>query len=213
MLFMILFLVFLGLLFSYFFYTGYFFQFILHKYRVKNSFIEEFNKNVKGRYASTSYFGNSHKLVSKAEFHSFSNKHKINFSMCHNIVRFKTADSEWEIFFNLIKEGVGFREVFNLRVFPRSHLIKSEGNVEKNYSRLNVFTNNSYLTKILEKDTIDNLKWLIRYNGDILLISPNNLHFKAFLDSQKLNVGRVMDMVKAMNNINSSIYKEDVIEY
>lgn len=213
MLFMILFLISLSLIFLYFFYTSYFFQFLLHRRKIKKAFIDDFVQNVKGHCQLTSYFGSSHKLVSKNEFNSFSNRHKLSFSLCHNVVKFKTADADWELFFNLIKEGIGFKEVFNLRVFPHTHLIKSEGNVEKNYSRLNVFTNNGYLTKILEKDVSDNLKWLIRYNGDILLISSNNLHFKAFLDSKKLNVLRVMDMVKAMHSINSAIYKKDVIEY
>ena len=114
----------------------------------------------------------------------------------------------------MVKEGVRFSEIMNLRVFPKFNLIKSEGNVEKNYSRLNVFTNNRYLTAILEtRDVDENLKILLKNNGDILLISHNNLHYKTFMSSQDLTIEKIMDIIKAINHIKNKIYKDDVLEY
>lgn len=181
---------------------------------MKSIFLNEFVNSVKGEFFASAHFASSHKLVSNAEFRSFSNTHKLVFSKCFNVVKFKTADANWELFFHLVKEGGKFSEILNVRVFPKHIKIRSEGNVEKNYSRLNIFTNNRYLTSVLESQiTNDFLKWLIRHNGDILLISHNNLHFKAFLMAKNLNVSRSMDMVKAMNGIKTEIYKLNTLEY
>jgi hypothetical protein len=197
----------------YFLYFSYSFQIFLHKARVKNSLLDDFKNNVKGSFYKQGLFANSHKIISKREYETYSNRYKGNFSECYNIIKFKTNDAHWELFFHLVKEDYGFQEILNIRVFPNDIKIKSEGNVEKSYSRLNVFTNNSYLTHILETDGLDYLKWLIRYNGDIFLISPNNLHFKAFNVSKKVSVERIMDMIKSINAIKRSIYQKDIIEY
>ena len=107
-----------------------------------------------------------------------------------------------------------FSEIMTFRVFPKHNHIKSEGNIEKNYSKLNIFTNNRYLTKILEKNETDNaLNWLIRHNGDILIVFHNNLHFKAFLKGNKLSTKRALEMINALDIIKSEIYKKDVLEY
>lgn len=213
MIFQTLLILFISILFLYFTYTSYFFQLFIHKHKIKKKFLEDFKGKVRGNFQKEGYFGTSHKIISKKEYKALSNKQKPNFSKCYNIIRFKTADIEWELYYNLLKEGIGFQEILNIRVFPRFLKIKSEGNVEKNYGRLNVFTNNSYLTHILETDTTDYLKWLLRYDGDMLLISHNNLHFKAFKSSNKLGVARSMDIVKSLNGIKRSIYRKDVIEY
>lgn len=201
-------------LFIYFLYTSYTFQIFIHRRRIKSNFLKEFISSVKGTFHEVGFFAISHNVVNKIEYNTFSNRHKASFSICHNVVTFKTPDSKWELFFHLVKDGSKFNEIMTIRVFPHKHRIKSEGNVEKNYSRLNIFTNNRYLTEILESQkTNDNLKWLIRHNGDILLISHNNLHYKAFLNPKTITVTRVLDMVSALNSIKNEIYKDEVIEY
>ncbi len=202
-----------GIILFYFLYTSHFFQFYMHRYRVKSSFLNEFKGSVKGKFTKVAYFAPSHKIISKSEYNSLPNREKVNFSKCYNVITFKSTDVYWELYFHLVKEEITFIEVFNLRAFPIEYKIKSEGNVEKSYSRLNVFTNNHYLTEILEGKANNNLKWLIRKNGDILLIGSNNLHYKAFLDSKKMTHERALDMVKAMNGIKHDIYKKDVLEY
>ncbi len=194
--------------------TNYKIQTFLRRRRVKNLLIDSLVSELKGKYYPLGYFSSCHKVVLPGEYKGFTLHHKANFSECYNIIKFKTQFADLEIFFTLIKEGVKFVEVFNLRVFPRHYHIKSEGNVEKNYSRLNIFTNNKYLTEKLEEDSVnDYLKWLIRYNGDVLLISKNNLHFKAFTDPTRLSVSRVMDMIKAIHYIATEIYTKDNLEY
>lgn len=213
MVYLIIFILLFFLIIFYFFYKSYTFQLFLHKNSMKKFFVENFKDKVKGKYIDKGYFASSHKIISDLEYNNLSNSQKINFSKCYNIISFKTKDAKMEIFFNLIREGLTFVEVFNLRIFPNDVIIKSQGNVEKNFSRINVFTNNRYLTKILETTSQEDLKWLIRYNGDILLISGNNLHFKAMLGSSKLSSQRVLDMVKSMYNIKFQIYKKDILEY
>jgi len=198
----------------YTFYTNYFFQEYLHKKKIKSQILGDFIDSVKGEYIEKAYFAASHKLVSISQFKSFSNSHKLLFSKCYSIVKFKTQDADWELYFHLVKESGKYSEILNIRVFPKFYKLKSEGNVEKNYSRLNIFTNNRYLTGVLESPEVnDYLKWLIRHNGDILLVSNNNLHFKAFLTNKKLNSNRIMDMIKAINGIKSSVFRKEVIEY
>jgi len=208
---------FLMIFFSFVFYllyNAYFFQLFLHKYRLRSSFVKNFQNSVKGNFHDEGYFGMSHPFVSKEEYKSFSNRYRVSFSKCYNVVLFKTPDANWELFFHLLKDGTVYSEIMTIRVFPKHLRIKSEGNIEKNYSRLNIFTNNRYLTSVLEsQSTNDYLKWLIRHNGDILLVSHNNLHFKAFLTSKEFSEQRLLDMVKSLNGIKDAIYREDVIEY
>jgi len=183
---------------------------------MKTYFLDEFAKQVKGTILSQGHFGANHKVITNHEYNSFSNRIKPQFSHCYNVVLFKTQEAQWELFFHLIKEGLFFTEVLSLRAFPIKNKIHSEGNVEMNYSRLNIFTNNRYLTAALEhSNSKEYLKWLIRQNGDILLISHNNLHFKATLNKKKkkLNVQRGLDMVKAMHNLRNIIFKSEIIEY
>ncbi len=201
-------------LFLYFLYSSYSFQIYLHRKKFKKTFINDFTSAVKGSFEKTGHFAISHPVVKEYEYKSFSNRHKASFSNCYNVVTFKTFDAKWELFFHLVKNGSSYNELMTIRVFPKKYRLKSEGNVEKNYSRLNIFTNNRYLTGILESQkTNDNLKWLIRQNNDILLISHNNLHFKAFIDSKLMSKDRVLDMVSAMNLIKNDIFREDVLEY
>jgi len=208
-------LLFVGSLFLlYLIYTSYSFQVLIRRIKFKKYFLKEFRSTVKGIYHSSGYFAISHPFITNEEFKSFSNRYKLSFSKCYNVITFKTNDANWELFFHLVKEGSIYSEILTIRSFPKKLRIKSEGNIEKNYSRLNIFTNNRYLTGVLENRVNDDLlKWLIRNNGDILLILHNNLHFKAFLKSKTLTVERALDMIKAMNGLKNNIFKEDVIEY
>lgn len=194
--------------------TNYNVQQLYRKSKIKNNLIMPLKQEVKGKYQPYAYYSNSHKIVLPGQYKGFSYHHRTNFSLCYNALKFRTQFADMELFFSLIKEGTKFVEVLNVRIFPYEKTIKSEGNVEKNYSRLSIFTNNKYLTELLEHDPVkDHLKWLLRYNGDILLISKNNLHFKAFLDPKNLSVERVLDIIKALHFISTHIYKKENISY
>jgi len=194
--------------------TNYKIQLLIRRNSFNKTVFNKILEGVKGRFCKVGYYSTNHKVVLKGEYKSFTNRHKVNFSQCFDIIRFKTQFGHMELFFSLIRENLRFYEVLNLRIFPYESFIKSEGNVEKNYSRLNIFTNNKYLTELLETHEMrELLNWLIRYNGDILLISKNNLHFKAFVNPKKLSYERIMDMIKVIHMIAVKIYKGKHIEY
>jgi hypothetical protein len=197
------------------FYNSYYIQTLIYRFKRKNKFVIPFLNKVKGTYYSQAYFAVSHKVVRKDEYKNFSERFKLNFSKCHNVVLFKTKDADFELFFYLIKEdGLKYSEILTIRVFPKDNHINSEGNIEKNYSRLNIFTNNRYLTQILEnEETLDYLNWLLRKNGDILLVSPTNLHYKIFLNERDVSISRILDMIKALHKIKNKIYRKGVLEY
>ena len=180
---------------------------------MKKLFLNDFKNATKGRFVAEAYFAPSHKVISLNEYNSLTNKQKMSFSKCYNVIIFKTPGAEWELFFHLIKEGLTFTEILSIRVFPEHYTIRSEGNVEKTYGRVNVFTNNHYLTKLLETQVNNFVVWLMRYDGDMLLISSNNLHFKAYITANKISLNRALDMIKCMNGVKNGIYKKDVLEY
>jgi hypothetical protein len=208
-------IIFFLILAAFYLYTSsYNFQFFINKRRRKKDIIDNLVQKVKGKYLPEGYFAVSHKVLTTSEYKHLPSRFKLNFAKCYNIIKFKTPDAQWELFFYLIKEGnFKYSEIFTIRVFPKNH-INSEGQVEKNYSRLNIFTNNRYLTKELEEpQTQEYLNWLLRKNGDILLISENNLQYKIFISKKKMTSERVFNIIKALNEIKNRIYKKDVIEY
>lgn len=206
--------IFVFLVIIYVFFSSSSLQFYLNQRKLKKTLIDEILKNVKGDFHKKGYFAVSHKIIKPEEFNSYSTKHKLPFTICYNVITFRTQEASFEFFFHVVKDGIRFSEIMNIRVFPKENKIRSEGNIEKNYSRINIFTNNKYLTTLLETHEVqDNLKWLLRKNGDILLIHPNNLHYKVFLKPSELTSQRFLDMVKALNHIKTKVYKENILEY
>ncbi len=195
-------------------YYSHFSQVIIHK-KNKKEFIQRLKNKVKGIQISKGYFAISHKIITENEFKLLTRTQKLKYSSCYNIIIFKTEHAHWELFFHLIKDGTFYSQILNLRVFPIKNHIKTEGNIEKNYTRLNIFTNSRYLSAILESSELTPLlKWLIKNNGDILLVNHTNLHFKAFLNSTtNLNIDDGMNMIKTMNEIRNKIYKKGILEY
>lgn len=195
-------------------YSSYTLQFLYKRRKLDKKILNDFLKNVKGDFNSKGYFAPSHKFIRVQEYKSYSKRHQMPFSLCYNVVTFRTPDANFEFFFHMVKESGRFSEVMNLRVFPKHNRIKSEGNVDKNYSRLNIYSNNRYLTAILESSDIQtHLKELLRSDGDIMVICENNMHYKIFVDSKSLSVQRIMDMIKSINYVKNKIYKDNVLEY
>ena len=211
---MILLVIFLITLLFYISYTSFAFQVWRRRNKYKTLIMKEIAKKTKATYFPTAHFATSHKLVSRKGHKSFSRRHKIAFSECYNAITFKTPEANWELFFHLVKEGVSFSEIITIRAFSNKYKIRSEANVERVHSRLNSVANNKYLADILEsKEVKTYLEWLLKKNGEILLVSHNNLHFKAFVDTEKLDEKRIMEMIKVINMIHKKIYKSDVLEY
>ena len=211
---LLLLLLFVGAFFV--FISSYSFQIFFHKFFTKHTFLESFVARVKGEIIPAGFFVISHSIVEPNEYKTLSLRHKTLFSSCYNIVTFKTPDAKWELFFHLVREGLGYNEILTLRCFPHSHKIRSEGNVEKNYSRLNIFTNNRYLTQVLETQEARNLlSSMIENNSDIMHITHNNIHLKIFMDKKTggPELQKIMNIVRSMNQLKTMIFKEDVIEY
>lgn len=195
-------------------YNNFTFQVWIRRNKFKSNLLKGVAEKTKANYLPNAYFANSHKIISKREFKSFSRRHRIAFTQCYNALTFKTSDSKWEMFFYLVKEGIHFSEIIAIRAFPDKNKIRSEANIERIHSRLNTVANNRYLAEVLEgRDIKTYLEWLLKKNGEILLISHNNLHFKAFVDNENLTEKRVMEMIKVLNVIQRNIYRDDVIEY
>lgn len=196
-------------------YSSYFFQSYVRMKRIEKNFLPNFLSKVKGSHTQKAYFEPFYMAIKKEDFLQLSNSRKANFSKCYNLVTFKTPDANWELFFYVIKEGLIFREVMTIRIFPKNFKIRSEGSIEKNHSRLNILTNNRYLSNILEAmDSRDTLKWILRKHGDTLYVNNRDLTYKISIESKTLiSVDRVMDIIKALNITKSKIYKKDTLEY
>lgn len=195
-------------------YTSFWIQILFRKAKYKALVLKKIAKDTNAMYYDTAYFATSHKFITKKEYSAFSGRHKLAFTKCYNALKFKTSDAQWEVFFHLVKEGLTFSEIITIRVFPFRHKIKSEGNIEKTLSRLNIVTNNRYLSELLQNsENKAYLNWLLKKSGEILLVTHNNLHFKAFVDSEKLTSKRVHEMIRAINTLQKRIYKEGVLEY
>lgn len=195
-------------------YNSFTFQIFLRKIRVRKLFLDEFVQSVRGSYFGNGYFALSHQIILEKEYKTLNNRQKKNYAVCYNVVKFKTVDANWELFFHLVKEGVIFSEIMTIRVFPKHERIHSEGNIEKNYSRLNIFTNNQYLSSILEssvvRERIDNL---LRNDNDILLVLHNNLHYKIYVGKSLIGSERGLELVKDLNYIRSKVYTKGLIGY
>jgi len=210
------FLLLLGISFTiliiYFIYSSYFIQIIIFKSK-KKEIIKQIRNSVKGIYLKEGYFSINNKVIDQNKFNHLTNKEKLKFGTCYDIVYFKTENTNWELFFNLIRDGTKYVEVLNIRSFSTHNHIKSEGNIEKNLSRLNIFTNSHYLSQILENTEIyDTIEWLIKNNTDLMLINYNRLHFKTQHET-KLKESKILEKIKAINQIKNKIYKKGILEY
>lgn len=195
-------------------YNSFSFQIFWRKQRNKRVFLEDFISKVRGNYLSSGFFTISHQVLSQKEFKGLTIKQKKNYGLCYSVVKFKTIDAQWELFFHLIKDGVTFSEIMTVRVFPNHERIHSEANIEKIHSRLNIFTNNQYLSSILESSaTKEHLDWLMRNNNDILLVLHNNLHYKIYLDNSSIGTDRGLELIKGLNFIKNKVYKKGIIGY
>lgn len=210
----IFFAIFLLALIAFILYTNYDVQIYLHRKSIKSSQLQEFISQVNGKYYKKAYFAKNHKVITDKDHNMYYSRHRLSFSKCYNCVTFKTKDASWELFFSLVKDGAVYSEIMSIRVFPHGNRIRSEGTIEKNFSRIHVLTNSRYLTDLLEEETSQTyLNWLLHKNDDILLVSHNMLQYKTFVDSKELRSKKVLKSLKAIHAIKNIIYRKGVIEY
>lgn len=201
--------------FTYQFVTSYRFQVLLSKRRIKAQFLGKFIPQVKGVFFDEAYYSSSHKIVTPKEFQNMTPNNRAQFSKCFSAVTFKTTESSWELYFYLVKDGIKYTEVLVLRTFPKDLKIRSEGFAERAHSRVNVLTNNRYLTQILEGAEVKELlRWVLRHTGDSLYVNHNNISFRAVqTKTQRVSADRAMEVVKGIHNIKNRIYKKGILEY
>lgn len=199
----------------YMFLTSYRFQIFWRKTKTKKVLIDAILPRVKGKYMAEGHFASSHKVLSKYEYNKLRHSGKLNFSRCYNVITFKTKDSDWEMFFYLVKEGMKFNEVLAIRAFPREVKIKSQATIEKTKDRVNVLANNKYLAQILESyESKELLRWMLNKEGDNFFVYNNNIFYKSIQHGNEIiAVDRALEIIKAAHNLKNRIYKKGILEY
>lgn len=199
----------------YIIFTSYTFQVFLHKSKYKKKFLNEFAPKVKGKYYEEAFYSETGPIILRYEFKGLPKREQVNLFKCYNVVTFRTPDANWELFFSLVKEGIFFKEVMMVRVFPLQKRIRSEASIEKTHSLVNVLANNRYLSEVLEDAELkDTFKWLLRKNRDMLHIMHNNMNYKIMIgEGKKITVSRLLDIVRSLHTIKNRIYRREVLEY
>lgn len=197
----------------YLFYNSYYFQVLLRKHRSKNNFVNEFRERVKGKFYGKGYFNTHSEFITSGEYVSLKKRSKVDYRSCYNAVSFRTPDADWEMFFVLERDGIKYREQVILRAFPHHMRIKSEGTAEKSLSRLSVYSNNKYLSGIIESsDMHDMFHTILKENGDIMHIYHNNLYTNLIVNPH-VTVDFAMEVIKDMNIIKNKVYRRGIMEY
>lgn len=206
--------IFLLALIAFILYRNYGVQIYLHRKSLNSSQLKNFTSQVNGKFHKNAYFAKNHKVVTDKDRNIYYSRHRLSFSSCYNCVTFKTKDASWEVFFYLVKTGAVYSEIMSIRVFPHGNRIRSEGTIEKNFSRINILTNNRYLTDLLEEENSHSyLNKLLHKNEDILIVSHNMLQFKTFVDSKNSFSKKALKSVQSLHAIKNIIYRKGVIEY
>lgn len=199
----------------YIIYTNYTIQVILRKIKRKSEFIDKFVGNVRGVAHSVGYFAPNEKVIFTNDFKALSNRLKVNYSLCYDVVIFNTPDCEWELFFHLVKEGVSFKEIMTIRCFSKHYRLKSEASVEKNYGRVNILANNRYLGNILEHlESRGTLKDVLKKTGDSMYFNGRIMSYKIHATRKdNINSDTVLEIITGLDKIKNSIFKKDTLEY
>jgi hypothetical protein len=195
-------------------YNSYFFQSLLKQFISKNKFSNEFKERVKGKYYSKGHYNADFEFLSSRDYIQLKRRNKVEYRSCYNAVSFKTVDSVWELFFVLERDGIRYKEKLILRCFPYNMRIKSEGTAEKSLSRLHVFSNNRYLSGIIEGAELSEIfESILKYNGDIIHIYNNNLSCKLNFNYKEISVDDVMSMINKIHTVKNKVYRRGIMEY
>ena len=194
-------------------FNSYFFQLFIKKYSSKKFFVENFKESVKGKFYSQGYYNTNFEFLSSYEYNKLKKRSKIDYAKCYNVVSFKTTDSIWELFFILERDGIDFKEKLIIRSFPSNMRIKSEGTIERSISRLNIYSNNRYLSGVIESSELSGLfDSILNKNSDNIHIYNNNLTC-SLLYSKDISVDFILDVIHKLNIAKNRIYKRGIMEY
>ena len=214
MIFWILITIFLISFITFILYNSHNFQ-ILIRNKLKNKLIyKQLLIQTQGKYLKFGYFSPKHKIISKSEYTKLLKRQKINLTPCHSILTFKTLDADWELFFTLIKESGQFKEYLIIKCYTNNIRIKSKVAVERIHSKLEIYSNNQSLMKILNKITTQNiLSSILPINEETLTLTTKSLQYKGIITKNNLSKTNILHKITHINEIKDLIYTHGLKPY
>jgi len=175
---------------------------------------EDFVSKTRGEYIEKGHFSTTRRVISESDFSNLFIRDKIKYSACYSIVKFKTLDADWELYFHLVRESGVFKEYMFLKCFLHSNWIRSRGNVEKFHSRFETFASHRALMSIFERgDVKSNMDSLLKENGDLLIVLDRLVSFKSLVRTKKFSSTVLLHKVQQIDNIKKRVYIPGNIEY
>ena len=172
--------------------------------------IYEIKEQVKGRVVKEGYFSQNQEILTPAAFKNLRISDQKKYTKCYNILKFKTDNSNWELFFYIVKDGFSYSEILTIRAFPQYKIITQEASIERVNGHISIFSSSRFLSEILEeKSTINAFEWIIRTNTDSFLIQNNNLAFKIFCSDKTIQQKKILDYIKVINHVKNKVFKKD----
>ena len=175
-----------------------------------SNIVFELKEQVKGKIIKKGYFSQNQEILKPNAFKNLRISDQKKYSQCYNILKFQTENSNWELFFYIVKEGFTYSEILSIRSFPKYKIISQEASVERVNGHISIFSSSRILCEVLEeKDSINAFEWIIRTNTDSFLIQNNNLTFKIFCTDKTVTQKKILDYIKVINHIKNKVFKKE----
>ncbi|MCH8519332.1 MAG: hypothetical protein LAT82_01105 [Nanoarchaeota archaeon] len=172
--------------------------------------VYDIKEQVKGKIDAEGYFSQNQEILTPNAFKNLRMSDQKKYTKCYNILKFKTENSNWELFFYIVKDGFSYSEILTIRAFPQYKIITQEASIERVNGHISIFSSSRFLSEILEeKSTISAFEWIIRTNTDSFLIQNNNLAFKIFCNDKTIQQKKILDYIKVINHIKNKVFKND----
>ena len=193
-------------------------SYILYFWYRKNfgfsNLIHQLQEELNATYSKVGYFAQNSKIITPHAYKNLSNKYKVQYTQCYNILKFKTQEVEWEIYLYLVREGFVYNEILIIRAFPKNKILSKESSIERIRGHISIFSNSRYLSEVLEdKNMVSKFEWLIRNDSDSLLILSNNIMFKAFSDNKIMNSQKILNILKIIQNVKKKVFDKDTLKF
>lgn len=205
---------FILLLASFFIAQSYYLYFWYRKNFGYSALFEQLQNELNATYSQSGYFAQGSKIITPHAYKNLSNRYKIQYTQCYNILKFKTKDTSWEVFLYLVKEGFVYNEILIVRAFPSNKIISKEASIERIRGQISIFSNSRYLSEILEeKEMLSKFEWLVRNDSDSFLLLSNNIMFKAFSDNKVMNSQKIFNILKVIQNVKKRVFDKDTLKF
>lgn len=172
--------------------------------------VYEIKEQVKGKVVKEGFFSQNQQVLTPYAFKNLRISDQKKYTKCYNILKFKTENSNWELFFHIVKDGFSYSEILTIRAFPLYKIITQEASIERVNGHISIFSSSRFLSEILEeKSTISAFEWIIRTSTDSFLIQNNNLAFKLFCNDKTIQQKKIFDYIKVINHVKNKVFKKD----